>query len=29
MKTFWYLTAFALAVLAFAAVWLGGLNQDE
>ena len=29
MKTFWYLTAFALAVLAFAAVWFGGLNQDE
>ena len=29
MKPFWHLVAFALAVLAPAAVWLGGLNQDE
>ncbi len=29
MKPFWHLTVFSLLVLAFAAVWLGGLNQDE
>lgn len=29
MKVFWPLTAFALLVLSFAAVWLGELNQDE
>jgi hypothetical protein len=29
MKAFWYLTVFALVVLASAAVWFGGLNQDE
>lgn len=29
MKRYWLLAAFGCAVLAFAAVWLGGLNQDE
>ena len=29
MKKFIALSAFAFAVLAFAAVWMGGLNQDE
>lgn len=29
MKVFWILTAFAAVVLGAAAVWLGGLNQDE
>ena len=29
MKLFWALTAFAAVVLGAAAVWLGGLNQDE
>ena len=29
MKIFWALAVFAFAVLGAAAVWLGGLNQDE
>ena len=29
MKIFWALAVFAFAVLGVAAVWLGGLNQDE
>lgn len=29
MKRYWFLAAFGFAVLAFAAVWLGALNQDE
>ncbi len=29
MKRYWALAGFAFAVLASAAVWLGGLNQDE
>ena len=29
MKVFWTLAVFAFAVLAAAAVWMGGLNQDE
>ena len=29
MKRYEALAGFAFAVLAFAAVWLGGLNQDE
>ena len=29
MKKYAFLAGFAFAVLAFAAVWLGGLNQDE
>ena len=29
MKRYWFLSAFGCVVLAFAAVWLGGLNQDE
>ncbi len=29
MKWFWILASAAFAVLAFASVWLGGLNQDE
>ena len=29
MKIFWALAIFAFAVLGAAAVWLGGLNQDE
>ena len=29
MKWFWVLAVFAFAVLGAAAVWLGGLNQDE
>ncbi len=29
MKIFWAVALVALAVLAAAAVWMGGLNQDE
>ena len=29
MKRYWFLAAFGFVVLAFAAVWLGALNQDE
>ncbi len=29
MKRYWILAGFGFAVLAFAAVWMGGLNQDE
>ena len=29
MKRYWFLAAFGFAVLAFAAVWMGSLNQDE
>ena len=29
MKVFWSLAVFAFVVLAAAAVWMGGLNQDE
>jgi len=29
MKRYWFLAVLGCAVLAFAAVWLGGLNQDE
>ena len=29
MKWFWSLAVFAFVVLGAAAVWLGGLNQDE
>jgi len=29
MKRYWFLAAFGCACLSFAAVWLGGLNQDE
>ena len=29
MRVFWTLAVFAFAVLAAAAVWMGGLNQDE
>ena len=29
LRTFWALAVFAFAVLGVAAVWLGGLNQDE
>ncbi len=29
MKLYWILAGFGFAVLAFAAVWMGGLNQDE
>lgn len=29
MKRYWLLAVFGCAVLTFAAVWLGGLNQDE
>lgn len=29
MKKFWFLAVFACAVLSGAAVWFGGLNQDE
>ena len=29
MKRYWFLAAFGFVVLAFAAVWMGALNQDE
>ncbi len=29
MKRYWILAGFGFAVLAFAALWMGGLNQDE
>ena len=29
MRGYWILALFACAVLGFAAVWMGGLNQDE
>ena len=29
LKIFWALAVFAFVVLGAAAVWLGGLNQDE
>ena len=29
VRIFWALAVFAFAVLGAAAVWLGGLNQDE
>ena len=29
MKRYWILAGFGFAVLAFASVWMGGLNQDE
>ena len=29
MRWFWALAVFSLAVLGAAAIWMGGLNQDE